>query len=89
MNEKVEAQQDWLERQRIAISDTELSPDAFSLGRVERIGDGIASVSGLPDVKLNELLKFENNRLGFALTLDADDIGAWYYFCGQFANAFV
>jgi F-type H+-transporting ATPase subunit alpha len=30
----------------------------------------------LPDVRLNELLRFEGNLLGFALTLDADTIGA-------------
>jgi len=43
---------------------------------VEHVSDGIASVSGLPDVRLNELLRFEGGRLGFALTLDADSIGA-------------
>ena len=33
---------------------------------------GIALVSGLPDVRLNELLHFGGERFGFALTLDED-----------------
>lgn len=67
---------DWLERQKAVIADTTLAPEAYSVGRVEAVGDGIARVSGLPDVRLNELLHFEDGRTGFALTLDAEDIGA-------------
>ena len=47
-------------------------PRRESLGRVERIADGIALVSGLPEARLNELLRFEGGRMGFALSLEAD-----------------
>jgi F-type H+-transporting ATPase subunit alpha len=45
------------------------------IGRVERLGDGIAGVSGLPDVRLDELLRFEGGTLGFAAQLRRDEIG--------------
>ena len=67
---------DWLARSRETVAATDLAAEAESLGRVERVGDGIALVSGLPDVCLNELLRFEGGRMGFALTLDADSISA-------------
>ena len=67
---------DWLARSRETLAATGLAAEAESLGRVERVGDGIALVSGLPDVCLNELLRFEGGRMGFALTLDADSISA-------------
>ena len=67
---------DWLQRSRAKLQKIPLAAEAESIGRVEQIADGIARVSGLPDVKLNELLHFEGGYTGFALTLDADSIGA-------------
>jgi F-type H+-transporting ATPase subunit alpha len=67
---------DWLVSSRAALARAQFAPQAETVGRVEHVSDGIASVSGLPDVRLNELLRFEGGRLGFALTLDADAIGA-------------
>jgi F-type H+/Na+-transporting ATPase subunit alpha len=66
----------WLTRSRETVARISLAPQAESVGRVERVGDGIALVSGLPDVCLNELLRFDGGRMGFALTLDADSISA-------------
>jgi F-type H+/Na+-transporting ATPase subunit alpha len=66
----------WLARSREAVARIDLAPQAETVGRVERVGDGIALVSGLPDCCLNELLRFDGGRMGFALTLDADSIGA-------------
>jgi F-type H+/Na+-transporting ATPase subunit alpha len=66
----------WLARSRKTVAQINLVPQAESVGRVERVGDGIALVSGLPDVCLNELLRFDGGRMGFALTLDADSISA-------------
>lgn len=66
----------WLERQKQTIATTKLSAEAYSVGRVEHVGDGIAGVSGLPDVRLNELLRFEGGELGYAATLDHNEIGA-------------
>jgi F-type H+/Na+-transporting ATPase subunit alpha len=66
----------WLARSRETVARIDLAPQAETVGRVERVGDGIALVSGLPDACLNELLRFDSGRMGFALTLDADSIGA-------------
>jgi F-type H+/Na+-transporting ATPase subunit alpha len=46
------------------------------VGRVLEVGDGIARVSGLPDVAVNELLEFEGGTVGLALNLDEESIGA-------------
>ena len=57
---------------------TGFAPDleATQVGRVLEVGDGIARVSGLPDVGVNELLEFEGGTVGLALNLDEDSIGA-------------
>ena len=68
--------EEWLARSRARLSQTELSPEAESVGRVEQIADGIARISGLPEVRLGELLRFQGGQRGFALTLDADAISA-------------
>ncbi|MDA8283896.1 MAG: F0F1 ATP synthase subunit alpha [Actinomycetota bacterium] len=47
-----------------------------SVGRIITVGDGIARISGLPDVAVNELLEFENGEVGLALNLDEESIGA-------------
>ena len=46
------------------------------VGRVLEVGDGIARVAGLPDTAVNELLEFAGGKLGLALNLDEDAIGA-------------
>ena len=46
------------------------------VGRILEVGDGIARVSGLPDVAVNELLEFEGGTVGLALNLDEESIGA-------------
>ena len=51
------------------------SVEARTVGRVTEVGDGIASVSGLPDCAVNELLEFEDGTVGLALNLDEDSIG--------------
>ena len=66
----------WLARSRKTVARTNLTAEGESIGRVERVGDGIALVSGLPDACLNELLLFDGGRTGFALTLDAEAISA-------------
>ena len=52
------------------------STEAAQVGRVIEVGDGIATVSGLPGVGVNELLEFEGGIRGLALNLDEDSIGA-------------
>ena len=56
----------WLERSRATLARANLAPQAQTVGRVEHVADGIALISGLPDVRLNELLRFEGGRLGLS-----------------------
>jgi len=74
--ERVATGSDWLADSRTVLARTQFAARAETVGRVEHVSDGIASVSGLPEVRLNEMLRFDGGRLGFALTLDADAIGA-------------
>jgi F-type H+-transporting ATPase subunit alpha len=66
----------WLAQSRERLSRIALAPEAVSTGRVERVADAIAEISGLPEVRLNELLHFEGGQTGFTLTLDARSISA-------------
>ena len=50
--------------------------ETAQVGRVTEVGDGIARVSGLPGVAVNELLEFEDGTLGLALNLEEESIGA-------------
>ncbi len=52
------------------------SIEAGQVGRVIEVGDGIATVSGLPGAGVNELLEFEGGVRGLALNLDEESIGA-------------
>ena len=54
----------WLARSRATLAHIDLAPQAETVGRVERVGDGIALVSGLPDAGLNELLRFYGGANG-------------------------
>jgi F-type H+-transporting ATPase subunit alpha len=44
-------------------------------GTILSIGDGIARVSGLPNVQADELVRFPGDILGMVFNLDADEIG--------------
>ncbi len=46
------------------------------VGRIVEVGDGIARISGLPTVGVNEILEFEGGETGLALNLEEDHIGA-------------
>jgi F-type H+-transporting ATPase subunit alpha len=45
------------------------------VGTITSVGTGIATVSGLPGVGFDELVKFPGDVLGIAFNVDADDIG--------------
>ncbi len=64
----------WLERSRARLADTTLGPRAETFGRVAHVADGIARIAGLPDVRLNELVRFAGGQTGLVLTLDEDSI---------------
>ncbi len=65
----------WLQAAAGKVRATELAPAVAQFGRVLSIGDGIARVSGLADVRLDELIRFERGQMGFAMTLGRDAIG--------------
>jgi F-type H+-transporting ATPase subunit alpha len=56
-------------------NDSNLEPSFEEFGVVTYIGPGIARVKGLPDLKSEELVRFEGNLLGMAFNLDPEDIG--------------
>ena len=66
----------WLAAEREALSRVDLKAEAQSVGRVEAIADGVAQVSGLPEARLGELLRFEGGRMGYALSLEPETINA-------------
>jgi F-type H+-transporting ATPase subunit alpha len=47
-----------------------------TVGKIVEVGDGIARVGGLPNVAVNEMLRFEDGTIGLALNLDEHSIGA-------------
>ncbi len=47
-----------------------------SVGTVIEVGDGIARISGLHDLMVNELVQFEDDSLGLALNLESDVVAA-------------
>jgi F-type H+-transporting ATPase subunit alpha len=65
----------WLGRARAKLGAATLGPQAEQIGRVEEVGDGIALVSGLPNVRLDELLRFDKGQFGFAQVLEPDRVG--------------
>lgn len=65
----------WLSRARVVVRGAALGPSVEEVGSVVSLGDGIAMISGLPQARLNELLRFESGQMGFALVLDRDRIG--------------
>jgi len=58
------------------LADFEPSLEAAQVGRIMEVGDGIARISGLPNAAVNEMLEFEDGKIGLALNLDEDSIGA-------------
>jgi len=66
---------DWVATTTDLLKGAALGPRAEHLGRVEEIGDGVAMISGLQNVRLDEVLRFAGGQVGFARVLDPDLIG--------------
>jgi F-type H+-transporting ATPase subunit alpha len=49
--------------------------EAVEVGYVEEVGDGIARVSGLDNVRFSELVRFGNGVAGIAFNLEKDNVG--------------
>lgn len=65
----------WLPSARRRIDNLNLTPRVEEIGRVEQIGDGIATVSGLPETRLDEILLLPGDLPALATTLDRGNIG--------------
>lgn len=55
-----------------------------NIGEVLEVGDGIARVSGLPAVRSQELVEFDNGTLGMAFNLEQEEVGI--IILGDYAN---
>ncbi|MFQ5594088.1 MAG: F0F1 ATP synthase subunit alpha [Anaerolineae bacterium] len=60
---------------RRQIESFEAPIEMVEVGTVEEIGDGIARVSGLAGVMVNELVEFQNGVMGIALNLEDGQVG--------------
>ena len=65
----------WLGQSRRRIATVALAPRLEHIGRVAQLGDGVATVIGLPETRLDELLVFEGGVRGLALDLGEAAIG--------------
>ncbi|MFZ1988326.1 MAG: F0F1 ATP synthase subunit alpha [Alphaproteobacteria bacterium] len=65
----------WSKRGQSAIATATLTPMLENIGRVVQVGDGVATVRGLPETRLDEILIFENGVRGHAVDLGEELIG--------------
>ena len=65
----------WLNQSRRRLKTLSLEPRLEHIGRVVQIGDGVATVQGLPSTRLDELLVFEGGVRGLAIDLGEEGIG--------------
>jgi F-type H+-transporting ATPase subunit alpha len=49
--------------------------EAVEVGYVEEVGDGIARISGLNNIRFSELVRFSNGVPGIAFNLEKDNVG--------------
>ena len=67
--------QAWLGQSRQRIGNLALEPRLEQVGHVAQIGDGVATVTGLPETRLDELLVFDGGVHGLAVDLGEKTIG--------------
>ena len=65
----------WLKHGTGVVAETTLTPHLERVGRVVQVGDGVATVRGLPETRLDEILLFENGVRGLAVDLGEKAIG--------------
>jgi F-type H+/Na+-transporting ATPase subunit alpha len=67
--------QAWLGESRQRIGNLALEPRLEQVGHVAQVGDGVATVTGLPETRLDELLIFDGGVRGLAVDLAEKTIG--------------
>lgn len=65
----------WLPAARRRLRDMEVAPTLEHVGIVDRVGDGVATITGLPWTRLDELLRFEDGALGLAFRVGEESVG--------------
>jgi F-type H+-transporting ATPase subunit alpha len=65
-----------LDQFRAEIERFSFAPQPVSMGTVTDVGESIVHVSGLRQVMVGEILRFESGTLGMALDLTVDSVGA-------------
>src|SRR3954464_11847219 len=60
---------------RQQLSNFNVGADLEEVGTVLQIGDGIARIYGLNNVRSGELVEFENGTRAIALNLEEDNVG--------------
>ncbi|HIJ62702.1 MAG TPA: F0F1 ATP synthase subunit alpha [Rhodospirillaceae bacterium] len=65
----------WLERAGTRLEDLDAAPELTRIGRAMRVGDGVATIGGLPEARLDELLLFDSGCLGLAVDLGEEEVG--------------
>src|SRR5260370_10101040 len=65
-----------LEEIETKIAGLKTSATKSNIGVVREAGDGVASIEGLSDVMLNEMIEFPNGVFGLALNLEETEVGA-------------
>lgn len=69
------ALQDTLAEIHRVTRDFQISPSVGEYGVVTYVGRGVARVRGLPNVKSEELVRFQGNVFGMTFNLDPEDLG--------------
>ena len=65
---------EWLPGAARRIEELSVAPTLEHVGVVEHLGDGVATVTGLPAARLDELLRFEDGTLGMAFRVSEAEV---------------
>lgn len=60
----------WISNAAGSLDQLDLAPRIEHIGKVKRVGDTVATITGLPQARLGELLRFEDGTQGLALSVD-------------------
>ena len=61
----------------------DFKPNTVGVGNIVTIGDGVAQVSGLNDVKMGEMVEFPGDTYGMAINLTQDTVGCILFSQGK------
>lgn len=61
----------------------DFKPEKVGVGTIVMVGDGVAQVSGLHDVKMGEMVEFPGETFGMAINLSQDTVGCILFSHGK------